>query len=431
MNNYYHSATLSNGLTVLLKEIHSAPIISQWIWYRIGSRNEVKNKTGISHWVEHMQFKGTPKYPAGFLDKAISRCGGLWNAFTYMDWTAYYTTVPAAAIDLAIDMESDRMKNSLFLPEEVESERTVILSEMEGGENDPLFKLDQKINKAAFKAHPYRNEVIGEREDIESMSRDDLYSHYQAYYSPNNAVLALAGDFESDEMLKKIDAAYGSIPQHEVPVCNASAEGKIEGDIRVENFGPCDVTTLKIVWRAPSGNSADIYPLTLFDSLFSGPSSLNMFGGGSISNRSSRLFKALVESGIASAFNGGFLTTIDPYIYTLIMYLNPGRTPEEALEAVDKVIKGIVDRIDQKDLSRALKQARALFAYSSENITNQAYWLGYSSMFSDPAWLDRFIPSLTNIDVDTISHFTSSWLSKDHRVVGINYPDQSGKGSDL
>ena len=123
--------TLPNGLLVLLKEIHTVPVISNWVWYRVGSRNEQPGQTGISHWVEHMQFKGTDKFPAGILDKAISRHGGFWNAMTYLDWTAYYETMPADHIKLALELEADRMINSHFAPDEVESERTVIISELE------------------------------------------------------------------------------------------------------------------------------------------------------------------------------------------------------------------------------------------------------------------------------------------------------------
>src|SRR4030065_170540 len=129
--------TLSNGLSVLLKEIHTAPIISHWVWYRVGSRDEIAGITGISHWVEHMQFKGTPQFPAGVLDKAVSRDGGVWNAFTYLDWTTYFETMPADKIDLAIRLEADRMVDSLFNPDEVSSEQMVIISEREGSENQP------------------------------------------------------------------------------------------------------------------------------------------------------------------------------------------------------------------------------------------------------------------------------------------------------
>ena len=129
--------TFENGLTALLKEIHTAPLISSWLWYRVGSRDEAPGITGISHWVEHMQFKGTPDFPASVLDKAVSREGGVWNAFTYLDWTTYFETMPADRIDLALRLEADRMVNSAFDPEEVAYERTVIISEREATRTVP------------------------------------------------------------------------------------------------------------------------------------------------------------------------------------------------------------------------------------------------------------------------------------------------------
>jgi zinc protease len=141
--------TLSNGMLVLLKEIHTAPIISHWVWYRVGSRNEISGITGISHWVEHMLFKGTPQFPPTVLDKAISRDGGFWNAFTYLDWTTFFETMPADKIDLGLRLEADRMANSLFDPSEVASERTVIISERQGNENEPLFRLGEELGAAS------------------------------------------------------------------------------------------------------------------------------------------------------------------------------------------------------------------------------------------------------------------------------------------
>src|SRR5512143_3441124 len=173
---------LKNGLRILLKEIHTAPLISSWMWYCVGSRDEVTGKTGISHWTEHMQFKGTPQFPASTLDKAISREGGTWNAFTFLDWTTYFETMPAASIDLALRLEADRMVNSLFDEKEVSSERTVIISEREGSENEPLFKLGEYIQQAAFRIHPYHHEVIGDMADLRTMRREDLYDHYHRFY---------------------------------------------------------------------------------------------------------------------------------------------------------------------------------------------------------------------------------------------------------
>src|SRR3990172_11482391 len=209
MSNSLTLTTLSNGLKVLLKEIHTAPIISSWLWYRVGSRDEVQGRTGISHWVEHMQFKGTDQFPAHVLDKAISREGGMWNAFTYIDWTAYLETMPASKIDLALSLEADRMVNSIYDAEEVASERTVIISEREGSENEPIFLLNEAVQSAAFSVHPYHHQVIGDKADLKTIFRDDLYNHYRKNYSPNNAVLAFAGDFDCQTILARISELFG------------------------------------------------------------------------------------------------------------------------------------------------------------------------------------------------------------------------------
>ncbi len=227
---------LPNGLIVLLKEIHTAPLISHWIWYRVGSYTESPGITGASHWVEHMQFKGTPRFPAGVLDRDISRLGGYWNAFTYLDWTAYFETLPAGSIDLALELEADRMVGSLFEDDEVESERSVIISERLGNENEPTFRLAEAVQRAAFKTHPYRHEVIGDLADLESMTRQDLYHHYQSHYLPNNAVLALAGDFETSEMLERVRKLYEPIPAGEKPPVSIGDEPPQADEQNVDDF---------------------------------------------------------------------------------------------------------------------------------------------------------------------------------------------------
>ena len=209
--------TLDNGLKVLVKEMHHAPVATWWVWYRVGSRDEVPGITGASHWVEHMLFKGTPKYPAGVLDKTISRDGGQWNAMTWIDWTTYFETMPAHRIELGIDLEADRMVNSLFDPEEVASERTVIISERSGSENSPAWLLYEELIGASFRVHPYHHSVIGDRADLESMSRDDLYNHYRRYYVPNNATAVLVGDVDAEAMFDLIAEKYGAIPPGEQP----------------------------------------------------------------------------------------------------------------------------------------------------------------------------------------------------------------------
>jgi zinc protease len=165
-------------MVIILKEVHTAPVISWWVLYRVGSRNEQAGETGISHWVEHMMFKGTPRFPAGSLDRAIDRAGGTWNAHTWLDHTAYHATLPADRIDLALEMEADRMVNASFEPAEVEAERTVIISERQGSENHLSFWLREEVQAAAFRVHPYHHQIIGDMADLRTLSRENLFQHY-------------------------------------------------------------------------------------------------------------------------------------------------------------------------------------------------------------------------------------------------------------
>jgi zinc protease len=419
--------TLSNGMKVLLKEIHTAPLVSSWVWYRVGSRDEVNGRTGISHWVEHMQFKGTPQFPASALDKAISREGGMWNAMTYLDWTTYFETMPADKIDLGLRLEADRMVNSAFDEKEVDSERTVVISEREGNENEPQFLLGEAVQGAAFRVHAYHHEVIGDMADLHSITRDDLYDHYRTYYVPNNAVVALAGDFDTDGMLARIKELYEPIQAGPEPVRLIRPEPEQKGELRLSVEGPGETTYVQICYRFPNASHPDFFPLAVLDSLLAGPSNLNMFGGG-ISNKTSRLYRALVDKELAVSLSGGAQATIDPFLYSISMTIHPDRKPEEALSALDGEIKRIQDEpVDVDEIARAIKQARAIFAYGSENITNQAFWMGYAEMFADYNWFLNYLDNLAAVTPADVQRVAQQYLLSRSRVVGTYVPN-GGEG---
>ena len=414
--------TFSNGMKVLLKEIHTAPLISSWVWYRVGARDEINGRTGISHWVEHMQFKGTPQFPSNVLDKAISREGGIWNAFTHLDWTTYFETMPADKIDLGLRLEADRMVNSMFDEDEVASERTVVISEREGNENEPHFQLGEAVQGAAFRVHAYHHEVIGDMADLRSMTRDDLYGHYKTYYVPNNAVMAVAGDFETDQMLARIKELYEPISAGGEPPRLERSEPEQKGELRLSVEGPGETTYVQACYRFPNASHPDFFPLTVLDSLLSGPSSLNMFGGG-ISNKTSRLYRALVEKELTVSIRGGAQATIDPFLYTISMTIHPQREPEEALSMLDDEIKRIQDEIVSEDeVARAIKQARAIFAYGSENITNQGFWMGYAEMFADYNWFLNYLEKLAAVTPVEVQRVAQQYLQPKSRVVGTYIP---------
>lgn len=423
MNETLTKLTLSNGLLVLLREMHTSPIISQWIWYRVGSRDEVPGLTGASHWVEHMLFKGTPQFPLGALDRAISREGGYLNAFTVLDWTTFFETLPADKIDLALRMEADRMFNSLFDANEVASERTVVISERQGSENDPLFRLSEEVQSAAFRVHPYHHEIIGDLTDLYSMQREDIYRLYQTFYIPNNTVLSIAGDFETQAMLDRIRELYEPLAAGPTPSRLVRTEPAQTGERRVSVEGPGETVYLQISYRAPAADDPDFFALYVLDSLLTGPTNLNMFGGG-ITNKTSRLYKALVEKELAVSVNGGLQATIDPYLYTTLIMVHPKHTTSDCIAAMDAEIKQLQDSPPPAEvLERAMKQARAIFAYGSESISNQAFWMGFAEMFATVDWFTTYLDRLAAVTPEDVQRLAQTCLRPQNRTLGVYLPN--------
>jgi zinc protease len=417
---------LSNGLEVLVKEAHAAPVASFWVWYRVGSRNEHVGTSGISHWVEHMLFKGTPSFPKGAAEKAIAREGGVFNGATSYDFTTYYATLPAKRIELALRIEADRMTSATFDHREVDAERTVVMSERQGAENDPEFLLDEELMGAALRVHPYRNPTIGHMCDLESITRSQLYQHYRSYYVPNNAVAVAVGDFDADEMLVLMEGHFGGASRgDDVPKVTA-AEPPQRGERRVVVRREGLVPYLKIAFRAPGVREPDFFPLTVLNAILTGASAMTFRGGG-LTNKSCRLYRALVAEELAVSISGSLLPTVDPFLYTLSAVVRPGRTPAEVEDALDAEIARVMDdAVTQREVDKATKQAKAQFAYSSESVTGQAMWLGFSEIFADYTWSERYLENLTAVTVEDVRAVAAAYLGRSNRTVGWYVPTNSG-----
>ncbi len=414
---------LDNGLTVVLKEMHHAPVASFMIWYRVGSRNEIPGITGVSHWVEHMLFKGTPAFPGIELDRMISREGGHWNAFTWLDFTAYYETMPSGRIDLALRLEADRMVNVIMDETEVESERTVILAERGMYENDPRFRLSEELTAVAFRVHPYHHEVIGDEADLHTMTRADLYHHYRRYYTPNNAIAILVGDFPTEVMLTRIQELFGDIPTGSAATAVSRQEPAQRGERRIFLNGPGDAPYLTFAYKVPGAAHPDYFALTLLNAAFAGGSSLGMFGGGG-SNKSSRLYKALVDTEVAAAAFGSIEPTIDPFLYTIQGVARHGRSlaqVEAALEA--ELARLAAEPITPAELNKALKRAKAEFVLAGESITGQAQLLGLSeAVIGDYRWFETVLDQLNAVTLADIERVRHTYLQKQNRIVGWYEP---------
>jgi zinc protease len=423
------TATLDNGLQVILREDHDAPVASFWTWYRVGSRNELPGRTGLSHWVEHMQFKGTPSLAKGQVFRDVSRVGGVLNAFTSHDWTVYFETVPADRLDLSLRIEPDRMSNSLFDPDETESERTVILSERQGAENRPTYLLIEELYGAAYRAHPYRHMVLGYENDLRAISRDDLYSHYRRHYVPNNAVIVAVGDFDARELLSRIEETFGAIAAGPPPPAVLAREPAQLGERRVTLQRPAPTDYLYSAYHVPEATHPDTTPLMVLDAVLSGAKGMG-FGGGGGMGRSSRLYRALVANGLARSAGSDAGLSLDPGLLMFGVTGLPGGDTGRVEATLDAELRRITEEIVPADeFTRVRKQLTAQFVYSASGVSSQAYWLGQMAMLGDYRRADSLIDEMRAVTPEDVRRVAETYLVPSQRTMGWLHPSQPGGGT--
>jgi len=417
---------LDNGLQILLHETHEAPVASFWLYYRVGSRNERPGQTGISHWVEHMLFNGTDQFPQGAFDKAMARAGGLFNGMTSQDWTTYFETFPSDRFELALQVESDRMANAVFQSEEIDAERSIILSELEGSENSDYWRLNREVQATAFLSHSYGHPVIGWKDDLHTIRRDDLYRHYQTFYTPNNAVAVAVGDFDTQEVLEKIEGYFGPVPSGPQAPPVLCAEPKQQSERRVLLHGADPTAYLILGLKAPAADHRDFFPLMLLDAILSGSKGMGLFGGSS-NNRSNRLYRSLVGPQLAVEVESSYLPTIDPFLFSFYAVL----APKVEHQRVEDVIWSEIEKIQREgvseaELTKATKQTKAQFAFSNESVTNRAYWIGFSELVASTHWLDTWLQKLSAVQTDDIQRVAIQYFNRHQQTVGWYVPTQNG-----
>ena len=425
----FRRVQLDNGLTVLVQEVHTAPLVSVWCWYGVGSRDEGIGLTGASHWVEHMNFKGTTNIPREEMKGIVERFGGMWNGYTWIDQTTYLETAGRSALDQLLFIEAERMNNSLFDLEECESERTVMISELQGGDNDPEQVLDTELTATAFRAHTYRHPTIGWLHDLQSMTRDDLYAHYRRYYVPSNATLVVVGDVECDDVLRRAERHFG---RDSCWACAAQrlkvAEPPQLGERRVALEREGTTAYLKFGYHAPAATDPDFFPMLVLDAVLTGAKGLNLWSSFRVAppQRKSRLYTALFERGLASQVNGALLATADPYLYTLSFTATEGvRLPvlEEAVfAALEPVAAG---RIDDGEVARAKRQLRARLVFEDDSVTHVAHQLGYFETVVGPGFYPRLQACIDAVTADQVRDVAQRRLRRNQLTVGSFQPLES------
>jgi len=412
---------LDNGLKVLIEEVHTAPLASVWCWYKVGSKNESTGLTGVSHWVEHMNFKGTTNIPREQIKGIIEKFGGSWNGYTWIDQTTYMETASTAGLDRMLFIESERMANCVYAPEDCESERTVIISELQGGENDPDNLLEQEVIAAAFKVHPYRHPTIGWLGDLETMTRDDLYGYYRRNYVPNNATLVVVGDVETDDVVRRVDKAFGAIAPGPARRGIPTVEPEQFGERRIEVIKEGTTSYLKLAYHAPAVSDADFFPMLVLDAILTGAKGINLWSSFRTPppQRSARLYRGLVERRLASSVSAGVLPTDHPFLYLISATAMDG-IPLAGVEAaattiIDEVAK---NGVTEQEMVKAKNQLRARLVFENDSVTNLGHQLGF---FETVASVDLFnhapqsIAGVTKAQVDSAA---AKYLRSERRTVG-------------
>ena len=389
---------LSNGLTVIVRESHSVPLVSTWCWYRVGSADERPGLTGASHWVEHMNFRGTDNIPSSRMKGIIERRGGTWNGYTWIDQTAYMATATRDALDDMLFIEAERMARGTYDPADCDAERTVVISELQGGENDAEQLLDTEVTATAQRVHPYGHPTIGWLQDLESMTRDDLYRHYRHYYVPNNAVLVIVGDVDADAAIREAERRFGGIAPGGIDRPRRAPEPVQIGERRVLLEREGTTGYVKLAYPAPAVTDPSFAAMLVLDAVLTGAKGTSLWSSfrGKSPQRKSQLYRTLVDGGLASSVSGALLPTRDPFLYTISATVADGVPSGLVEEAARTEIDRLRSRgVTEADVLRARKQLAARLVFDEDSVTNIAHQLGYFEIL-DAGGVLAALPRLVN-----------------------------------
>jgi zinc protease len=368
-----------------------------------------------------MNFKGTENIPRDEMKGIVERFGGTWNGYTWIDQTTYLETAGTDALDTLLFIEAERMARGLYEPDDCESERTVIISELQGGENDPDQLLDTEVTATAFRAHGYRHPTIGWIDDLRSMSRDDLFGHYRQHYVPANATLVVAGDVDTDDVLRRAETHFGPIAAAAPPPRRRPAEPLQIGERRIVLAREGTTAYLKCAWHAPAATEADFFPMLVLDAALTGAKGLNIWSSfrGAPPQRRARLYTTLVERGLASVVSGALLPTREPFLYSVSLTASDGVSLPSLEEAVTREIDRVRrDGLTEDEVARAKRQLRARLVFDADSVTNIAHQIGYFDSVTGPGFFETLTSRVLEVTAAQVADVAARRLAPEKRTVG-------------
>lgn len=415
---------LDNGLSTILLADPAAPVFSYQTWFRVGSRHEQPGKTGMAHFFEHLMFGETANHPAGEFDRLIEERGGDNNAATWNDWTFYRTSLPAADLELAVTLESDRMRDLVLEKDQIETERDVVMNERkERVEDDVDGYLDERLNQLAFTAHPYHWPTIGWMDDIRGLARSDIHAFYRTYYTPNNATLVIVGDVVEQSALDLIARHYGDMPSARIPSEAATIEPTQTSERRESVTRPVSADRLVMGYKVPGQSDPDWLIADFIAALLCG-------------GPSTRLYRRLVvETELASSLDCGIPPFRDPCLFNIGVSMARDRDTDQAIAEIDAAVAALaVEPVPEDELARIKNCVETDFWSALQDCDGKAEALGhYQTTVGNFAHLFELADRLRAITADDVMRVAGTYLIPERRTLVTAEPgesDDSGDGGD-
>jgi zinc protease len=419
---------LLNGLTLITKEMHDKPVVATMMWYRVGSRNEEIGQTGKSHFLEHMLFKGTDRYKKGDIDLITLKNGGANNAFTWLDFTAYYFTFASDRWQTALDIESNRMRHTSFAEAEFQPEKKVVEEELHIGLDGPWEPLENEVYATAYRQHPYHWPTVGWIDDLERATAAEMKAYYDKWYHPRNATLVIVGDFETNQALAKVKDLFGGIPAGPGPTPLQIVEPPQHGEKRVVVRKATPVERLLLAYHVPAVADPDSYVLQVIEGLLS-------------TGKTSRLYKRLVDHDQSVTMaTASAEDHINPSLFTIRAELKPASKLEDVEQAVyQEVARLASDPIPAAELEKAKRQIEASLVFANEEPLQQALLLGqYETIASEERvptdsrgykYLGTLFDRLQVVKPEDVARVVKAYLTRENRTVGYLKDDGTRAGS--
>jgi zinc protease len=407
------AATLDNGLRVLLLEDHRSPVAALQVWYRVGSRNEARGRTGLAHFLEHMMCKGTPAHGPRQFSRLVEQNGGRDNAFTTQDVTTYYVNIAADRLPLVIDLEADRMQQLLLDPGDIALERQVVLEERRTRtDDDPGGFLSEQVSALAFQAHPYGQPILGWAEDVERITPEAMRAFYRTYYVPNNAIVVAVGDFQAADVLARIRQRFGGIPRGPDPPPVLAVEPPQRGERRVVVHRQAELPVVYLAYHVPGGRAEDAAALDVLSTVLSG-------------GRASRLHRALVSEGQIALDAGGDYSffMLDPYLFWLWATPLPGQTPEAAEAALLAQLDRLkTEPVSDEELRRAKNQIEAALVFAQDSVSRRADQLARFELLGGHALQATVLDRVRGVTAADLARVARTYFGTDRKNAGVLLP---------